>query len=252
MIENPPNCFSGLSGLVLPLPKYRFPLEFQNTSRLTYYATIFNSIEVNRSFYKMPLKRTIAKWASSVGGDFKFTFKLFKGITHEKNLNFNNLHVEQFMEAISHVGRKKGCLLVQFPPSLKNDNIHQLENLLRTIRGIDADSTWTIAMEFRNKGWYNDDVYNVLDTHKGTLVVHDIPTSATPLINQLSNVIYIRFHGPTGNYRGSYTDAFLMEYAQYIKAWLEERKTVYVYFNNTMGNAFQNLSSLKRFVSDFV
>ena len=245
---NPPNFFSGLSGLALPIPRYKFPVEYQNTSRLTYYATIFNSIEINSSFYKIPLKRTIAKWASSVNDNFKFTFKLFNGITHEKNLDFDNVYIEQFMEAISNIERKTGCILIQFPPSLKNDNVHQLDDLLRKIRTSEASDTWNVAVEFRNKGWYNDDVYDILDSHKAALVRHDIPSSTTPLINQLSNVMYIRFHGPTGNYRGSYTDAFLMEYAEYIKAWLEERKTVYVYFNNTMGNAFQNLTTLKQLV----
>jgi uncharacterized protein YecE (DUF72 family) len=249
MIEhNPLNFFSGLSGLVLPIPKYKFPLEHQNASRSAYYATIFNSIEINRSFYKIPLNKTISRWASSVSDDFKFTFKLFKGITHEKNLQFDNFLIEQFMEAISHVGAKKGCLLLQFPPSLKNDNLHQLERLLQSVRAIDSDENWTIAVEFRNKSWYNDDVYDMLGIYKSLLVIQDIPTSATPLVNQLYHGVYIRFHGPSGNYRGTYTDAFLMEYAGYVRAWLEEGKTVYLYFNNTMGNAFQNLATLKNLV----
>lgn len=54
-----------------------------------------------------------------------------------------------------------------------------------------------VAVEFRNQKWYNDDVYNILDSHKAALVKHDIPSCMTPLINQLSNVMYIRFHGPT-------------------------------------------------------
>lgn len=252
MIEqNPKNFFSGLSGLELPIPKYMFPLDYQKTSRLTYYATLFNSLEVNRSFYKIPMKSTITRWASSVGGDFKFTFKLFKEITHVKNLNFDSSHVGQFMEALSHIGLKKGCLLVQFPPSLKSENLEQLNNLLTLIKSIDVTNTWRVAVEFRNKGWYNDDVYNVLDAHHASLVIHDIPASSTPLINYSSDVIYVRFHGPTGNYRGTYPDAFLNEYAEYIKEWLAERKTVYVYFNNTMGEAFHNLTTLKRFVNEF-
>jgi len=246
--QNPPNFFSGLSGLELPIPKYKFPVEYQKASRLTYYATIFNSLEVNRSFYKIPLQRTVTKWASSVGEDFKFTFKLFKEITHQKNLKFDGFHIEQFMDAVAHTGAKKGCILVQFPPSLKNENIEQLDNLLRSIKNIDAENSWKVAVEFRNKGWYNDDVYNVLSTHHTSLVIHDIPASATPLMSYSSDVIYVRFHGPTGNYRGTYPDAFLNEYAEYIKDWLAERKTVYVYFNNTMGDAFQNLRTLKSFV----
>lgn len=246
--QKPINFFSGLSGLELPIPKYKFPLEYQKTSRLTYYAAHFNSLEVNRSFYKIPLKRTVTKWASSVPEDFKFTFKLFKEITHQKNLKFDSMYIEQFMEAVSHTGTKKGCILVQFPPSLKNENLEQLDNLLRSIKSFDGETAWKVAVEFRNKGWYNDDVYNVLNSHRVSLVIHDIPSSATPLFDYSSDVIYIRFHGPTGNYRGTYPDAFLNEYTEYIKEWLSESKTVYVYFNNTMGDAFNNLTTLNTFV----
>ncbi len=66
------------------------------------------------------------------------------------------------------------------------------------------------------------------------------------MVNHDSNFIYLRFHGPTGNYRDSYSDAFLSEYATYIKEWLGDDKAVYVYFNNTMGDAFKNLTTLNQ------
>ena len=62
--------------------------------------------------------------------------------------------------------------------------------------------------------------------------------------------MYVRFHGPTGNYRESYVDDFLYEYASYINEWIEEGKTVYVYFNNTMGDAFNNLKYLNAKLGD--
>jgi len=58
--------YSGISGLQLPIPKYLFPDPYKQSSRLTYYASLFNSIEINSSFYKIPLSTTIAKWAASV------------------------------------------------------------------------------------------------------------------------------------------------------------------------------------------
>jgi uncharacterized protein YecE (DUF72 family) len=244
----PASYHSGLSGIQLPVPKYLFPPPYQASSRLTYYSTFFNSIEVNSSFYKVPMKATIAKWAAAVSNNFRFTFKLFREITHVKNLNFTSSDVEYFLRTISAVGPKKGCLLVQFPPSLKSDNIHSLDRLLNCIRLADPENLWPVALEFRNKGWYNEDVYALLDLHKCTLVIQDIPASATPLANQETDTIYVRFHGPTGNYRGSYTDDFLFEYASYIGEWLEDKKSVYVYFNNTMGNAFNNLVTLNSFI----
>jgi uncharacterized protein YecE (DUF72 family) len=240
--------FSGLSGIVLPIPKYQYPAEYRETSRLTYYASQFNSIEINSSFYKVPMKTTVAKWASAVPPDFRFTFKLFREITHAKNLDFDPSLVGQFMETISCIGNKRGSLLVQFPPSLKNQHLGKLEILLGAIRQADPQNLWNVAVEFRDKSWYTEEVNDVLTAYDSNVVIHDLPASAPPSSTPLAECLYIRFHGPTGRYRGSYPDAFLHEYSGYIGEWLSEGKTVYVYFNNTAGDAFNNLSSIRKYV----
>ena len=237
--------FIGLSGIELPVPKYQFPPEYEKASRLTYYATFFNTIEVNSSFYKIPMKSTPPRWSDSVPSRFKFTFKLFRELTHIKDLFFDAAYLPKFMETISGAGDKKGCLLIQFPPSLESSKLPQLDRLLARIRSADAEHAWNLAVEFRHKGWYNDSVFETLKVHGASLVIHDMPKSATPLTHSLSDVLYVRFHGPTGNYRGSYTEAFLAEYAGYIKDWMAESKTVYAYFNNTAGDAFNNARTLR-------
>lgn len=78
--------YTGTSGLSLPFPKHSFPPEFQDKSRLTFYASLFNSIEINSSFYKLPMASTVKKWAESVPDNFLFTFKLWREITHNKGL----------------------------------------------------------------------------------------------------------------------------------------------------------------------
>ena len=238
------NFYAGLSGIELPVPKYQFPPEFQKTSRLTYYATFFNSIEINSSFYKIPMRGTVGRWASSVPANFRFTFKLSREITHIKDLAFDVSYIKQFLDIISYVGEKKGCLLVQFPPSLQNESIGQLARLLTAIQEADPDRMWPVALEFRSRTWYTPEVYDLLQYYRATLVIHDIQHSATPLNTVLSDLIYVRFHGPTGNYRGSYAQSFLQEYTEYIEGWLREGKKVYVYFNNTAGDAFNNLKTL--------
>ncbi len=115
-VENfQPSYYSGISGLQLHIPKYLFPPPYENASRLTYYSTFFNSIEFNSSFYKIPQQATITKWRDSVNDDFRFTFKLWKEITHCKGFDFKKEDVELFMKAINKVQNKKGCLLIQFP-----------------------------------------------------------------------------------------------------------------------------------------
>src|SRR5690606_1473139 len=107
---------------------------------------------------------------------------------------------------------------------------------------------WKVAVEFRNRSWYDEDVYELLQYYKATIVMQDIPKSATPMIDQKSDFLYIRFHRPTGNYRESYSDDLLMEHASLINERLDEGKGIYVYFNNTMGDAFNNLKTLNDFV----
>ncbi|MEO8150394.1 MAG: DUF72 domain-containing protein [Bacteroidia bacterium] len=241
--------FSGLSGLQLNIPKYLYPEPYENASRLTYYSSLFNSIEINSSFYKIPQQATIAKWAASVSNDFRFTFKLYKEITHNKELNYRKEFIEKFFKSINAVKEKSGCLLIQFPPSAGKEYFVKLDSVLSYIKEIETIN-WKIAVEFRNKSWYNETTYNLLNFFNAGLVVHDIPKSATPLVNHGTDFMYLRFHGPTGNYRDSYSEDFLNEYATYINGWREEGKSVYVYFNNTAGDALNNLKTLNNLFHD--
>jgi len=239
--------YSGLSGLQLHIPKYLFPPPYENASRLTFYSSLFNSIEINSSFYKIPKPETVARWSASVTENFRFTFKLWKEITHGKDFNFHVTDVTILLNSINSVQDKKGCLLIQFPPALGHENADQLDELLCCVQDANRNA-WNIAVEFRNKTWYCDHTYSMLNFYNAALVIHDIPKSTTPMIVHKTDFIYIRFHGPTGNYRDSYPEDFLYEYASYITEWIDEGKKVYVYFNNTAGDAFNNLKTLNGFL----
>ena len=82
------------------------------------------------------------------------------------------------------------------------------------------------------------------------LVLHDKAPANTPMLDNNASFAYLRFHGPGGNYRGSYTQDVLSEYASYIKEWQLEGKRIFVYFNNTMGNAMENLRMLVDMVAE--
>ena len=115
-------------------------------------------------------------------------------------------------------------------------------------KSITANNSWKIAIEFRDSSWYTEDTYNLIDAYGATIVIHDKSRVAPPHMTLKSKAIYIRFHGPQGDYRGTYDEAFLHEYAAYIYEWLVEGKSVFVYFNNTMGKAFDNLKKLNDYV----
>jgi len=236
--------FSGTSNIVVPVRnKTCYPSAYQDKTRLCFYASLFNSLEVNSSFYKMPLKRTIEKWSGEVPDDFRFTFKLLNAVTHASPQAFNLQPVPEFMDRINGT-EKKGCLLVQLPPKFGID-LFQLGGLLAELT-----DTWPLAVEFRNPSWYTDEVFRLLNDHQATMVIHDMPRSRAPIELTSDTTVYLRFHGHEGGYRGSYDDDFLAEYAWYINEWIQDGRTVYAYFNNTMGNAVQNLLTLNKFVHE--
>lgn len=237
--------YSGTSNLVLPIPKYLFPEPYQKASRLTYYASLCNSVEINSTFYKLPLQKTVANWLLQVPGHFRFTFKLWKEITHAKALDFKEADIERFFRVIRDV--RRGCVLIQFPPGIGLSHSRQLRALLAHVASYNTQQL-DIAVEFRNRSWYTADTYRLLDEHKACMVRHDMPKSVTPMTSLGTDNMYLRFHGPTGNYRGSYAAPVLADYASLICEWLKEGKTVYAYFNNTMGEAFENLKTLNQYV----
>lgn len=250
MEEATGNYYSGTSGLLLPVRnKLFYPQEFKDKSRLCFYGSLMNSIEVNSSFYKIPMASTVRKWADEVPEGFRFSFKLSKQITHNKDLAFDPDEVKRFMEVISFAGDKKGCLLVQFPPSVRIYNLKQLAHLIGTLHGHNPGGEWNIAIEFRHISLYQDDVYRLLEDYGIGVVIQDKPPAATPIIMETDlPFVYLRFHGPGGSYRGSYEDDLLYEYAGYIRDWMASGKKVYTYFNNTMGDAVNNLYTLKDLV----
>ncbi len=243
-----PQFYSGTSGLNLPVPRLQYPPDFKGKSRLHYYAYLFNSIEINSIFYKLPRASTVANWREMVPDHFKFTFKVSKTITHVKALNFAVKDVDDFVKTVEHIGEKKGCLLAQFPPSLKIEKINQLQNLLEALAEATHNRNWNIAMEFRDPSWYEREVYELLEEFNVSLVIHDITKSATPLINSKTNFIYLRFHGPEPRYRGDYPEPFLKQYGGYIKEGINDKKIVYTYFNNTVGAAVKNLQTLNSYM----
>jgi uncharacterized protein YecE (DUF72 family) len=243
--------WSGTSGLVLKEPnKKAYPEAFRTKSRLEYYASQFNSIEINSSFYKIPRGVTYKNWSLGVPHEFQFTVKLWKGITHPgKGEQIRERDLEIFMEAIHALGAHKGCLLIQFPMTTTYD-AGQLENLLKDLRTMDSGKDWRLAVEFRDTSWYRRQIFDLLDHFQASLVLHDMPRSKPQDFNKHAPFVYLRYHGEKGDYRGSYDSMFLSAEAKRIRKWMNEGLDVYAYFNNTMGSAASNLKTLNERVND--
>jgi len=164
-------------------------------------------------------------------------------------LQFTKNDVDDFIKIVENIGEKKGCLLAQFPPSLKIEKLDRLQNLLETLGEATHNSGWRLAVEFRDASWYEREVNELLAEYDAAMVLQDMPKSATPFKYVRGDFVYLRFHGPEPRYRGDYSNEFLKRYAGYIQKWIKEKKTVYAYFNNTVGAAVENLQSLNKFVN---
>ncbi|SDG61145.1 Uncharacterized conserved protein YecE, DUF72 family [Dyadobacter soli] len=242
--------YIGTSGIVLPFKNQaNYPVEFDGQSRLQVYGHIFNSIEVNSTFYKLPKPETVARWSGTVPENFRFTFKLWKELTHNSGITFNRSDLSAFANVIKSAGDNRGCILVQLPPSTKFSSLSQLGELLSNLQQ-ETDDEWPVAIEFRDKSWYRQESYDLLDAYNATMVYHDKAGSQSTLEPLRSETIYLRFHGPEGNYRGSYDQGLLHEYAGYVQEWHQARKKVYIYFNNTAGDALANLQTLRTYVTN--
>jgi len=245
MKKQPGIIYIGTSNVVVPGNKSSFPVAFQSASRLHYYSHLFNSVEVNSSFYKIPMRSTYQKWADDVTDNFRFTIKLFRDITHHKTLRPDYSLITKFLSAANGLGSKKGCLLIQFPGKITLDYYNEVEEILKVLEAQDKDMTWRKAIEFRHPSWYIGEMYELLSAYNITPVLHDKAKGKMIDIAVTTDFVYVRYHGPTGNYRETYSEHFLHQQAERINNWRQEGKDVYAYFNNTIGNAFENAKFLQ-------
>lgn len=234
----------GTSGIALPGNKSSFPEQFRSSSRLKFYSSIFNTLEINSSFYKLPQAKTFTKWVNDVTDDFNFSVKLSQSITHAKELNIQLIDINNFIAATKGLNARRGALLIQFPPSVTVDYFDKVLNILHHLRSLQTAPFWKLAVEVRHNSWYTREFYNALRQHHAALVYHDMPSAKTPLDHTANEFIYLRFHGPLGNYKGSYEEKIIEEYSQHIRGWQRQDKSIFVYFNNTMGDAYNNALKL--------
>lgn len=140
---------------------------------LGYYAQAFNSVEINYTFYRLPLPKTLALWAAQTPSDFRYSFKAPRQITHSAKLRNCAEAVERLYAAISGVV-PLGAVLFQLPPSLKID-VGLLEDFLAAL-----PVGSRTAFEFRHRSWFDDRIYAALAAHNAALCIADSPDLSTP------------------------------------------------------------------------
>ena len=203
------------------------------------YAEEFDTVEINASFYRVPVESTFDGWRDKAPPGFRYAVKVNRFVTHMKKLVGCDDEIDRFILLARRLGDSLGPLLHQLPPSLHKD----LPRLERFIARLPADLKHVV--EFRHNSWYAKDVLALLDSQGIGFVCHDLKSPHSPRWVS-GRAAYVRFHGSGGRYSGRYSDEALLDWTDWIVEQAREGRDVWCYFNNDIhGDAIHDARTLR-------
>jgi uncharacterized protein YecE (DUF72 family) len=168
-----------------------YPSNMDNSSDwLSYYASLFDYVEIDSSFYRTPNLFTVKNWLKKTPENFKFTAKFPKVITHDKHLKDVSRELEYFHQSMLPLRDKILALLIQLPPSLKITE--GLDNLRQVVS--ELDTKFRYAVEVRDRSWFQDLAYNFFANNNICMVWSQLAELRTPPI-VTTDFLYIRLIG---------------------------------------------------------
>ncbi len=211
-----------------------YPETVRGPGRLAYYATRFDTVEVNASFYRFPTGPMVEAWNRRLKRRFHLVLKGHRQITHRRKLQGCQEVLADFLERVLPL-RPLRALLWQLPPSFHRDNA-RLEEFLTLLRALvrqagAARRRIRHAVEFRHESWWDEETAAVLARHGAAFVTLShtrLPAEIVPT----TDFLYLRFHGLGRQlYDYDYSDAELSTWCRRLAPHLDER-SLYAFFNN--------------------
>ena len=243
----------GTAGWTLPRAHVaHFPVEGSHLQR---YCGALTCAEVNSSFHKPHRRSTWERWAASTPGEFRFSVKMPKRITHEAKLHEAGALLLPFFEEIAGLNAgaqaKLGPVLVQLPPKLAFDE-GVVREFLGTLRELHSGS---VVVEPRHASWFTGAADRLLREFDAARVAAD-PPKGSPLAASpggSSTLRYRRLHGSPRTYYSEYDDAFLSALAGELRSEASRKPEAesWVIFDNTaLGHAAANALRLRQLLSE--
>jgi uncharacterized protein YecE (DUF72 family) len=226
-----------------------YPADLKQSQWLEYYAAVFDTVELNVTFYRTPREETFHSWRERMPPHFLFALKGPRLMTHMRRLEDCGDALTLFLKGAAILGDRLGPLLWQLPPSLRRDD----DLLARFLRELDRTAPPRMvvrhAFEFRHESWFTERVCELLAQHGATLCCAHSERWPTQL-TVTCPWCYLRFHGGAELYGSRYTDPEMEEWASRIRPLLKAKIPVFVYFNNDAeGHAVSNALTLKKLLS---
>ena len=193
---------------------------------LEHYSTLFDTVEVNSTFYRLASPDAVARWIEQTPEHFLFTLKASRYLTHIKRLTDLGQGVKRFYESVHPlVGSPKlGPVLWQLP-----ENFHRDED--RLAQALEGLPDGRHCFEFRHESWFTGEVYALLRRHGVALVIGDSPKRPFQTHEMTADWTFVRFHQGARGRRGNYSETELEEWARRIANWRSTTE-VFAYFNN--------------------
>jgi uncharacterized protein YecE (DUF72 family) len=197
-----------------------YPPAIGNKKWLPYYSGVFNYVEIDSTFYRVPSKFMVQNWAKRTPDNFRFTAKFPKIITHDKRLKAVSKELEEFHDVMEPLADKILALLILLPPSL------QIKEGLDALRDLDFEfeGTFKYAIEVRHPSWYNELAYNFLKSRNICLVWSQQDRLISPPV-VTSDLIYLRLIGDRSIDEGDF-GKIQKDRVLEMKQWVEELRSV--------------------------
>jgi uncharacterized protein YecE (DUF72 family) len=203
-----------------------YPQKLAQRLWLEHYAGVFDTVEVNNAFYRLPERSTFEAWRDRTPPGFVVTVKASRYLTHIKRLKDPEEPVSRLVERYDGLGRRRGPILLQLPPTLQADPDLLDAALRRFPRRI------RVAVEFRHDSWWTDAVQEVLVRRRAALVWADRGEKPLNPLWATTDWGYLRLHsGATG---WPYSDETLQRWALELRSAFAQG---YAYANNDPGAA---------------
>jgi uncharacterized protein YecE (DUF72 family) len=198
---------------------------------LRFYSGVFNCVEIDSSFYRVPSPTMVGQWKNSTPNEFLFSPKLPKKITHENKLENSEASLTYFYSAMNKLGPKLGPIAIQLPPSVKLQS--HGDTMKKFISQLRPD--FRHAIEFRHKSWFTPEIYKLLHRSNIAMVWSLNQYLETPS-ELTADFVYLRMVGDrelsefTGIQKDRSED--LKRWAGVIKEQAGKFESGYVFFNN--------------------
>ncbi len=205
------------------------------------YAEVFDTVEVNSTFYRLASRDAVARWVAETPEDFVFALKASRYLIHMRKLRNIEEGIGRFLERIEPLRDtpKMGPTLWQLPEWFKRDD----DVLGETLNALPPGRH---TFEFRHESWFVPQVYDLLRWHGVALTIANHPKRPFQSFQLTTDWTFVRFHYGARGRRGNYSHTEIAEWADRLRGLAADAE-IYAYFNNDWeGFAVRNALALRR------